>query len=201
MHSSQNQNRHRGRPFSRAQPPFSHPWIRKIIATIAIVALIIAPLLQFSPRLVQGSSPTRSVAIIDYAFQLPHINVTTGTIVVWTYASNGKDFHTVTSDPGTNRTQGGAPLLSSGSLSPGQGFSYTFNQPGYYPYQCSFHPTLMNGWVNVTGAPITPPPAQNPQPNYTLITVVAGIIAAVIVATIALFVKRKKGKIFAPVST
>jgi len=59
----------------------------------------------------------------------------------------------------------------------------------------------MNGWVNVTGAPITPPPAQNPQPNYTLITVVAGIIAAVIVATIALFVKRKKGKTFAPVST
>lgn len=201
MHSSQNQNRHRGRPFNGAQPLFSQHWIHKIIETIAIVALIIAPVLQFSPRLVQGSSPTSSVVIIDYAFQPPHINITTGTTVVWTYANNGKDYHTVTSDPGTNRTQGGAPLLSSGSLSPGQGFSYAFNQPGYYPYQCSFHPTLMNASVNVTGAPITPPPTQNPQPDYTLITVVSGIMAAVIVATVVLFVRRKKRWTSAPDST
>jgi hypothetical protein len=59
----------------------------------------------------------------------------------------------------------------------------------------------MNGWVNVTGAAVTPPPSQNPQPNYTLITVVAGTIAAAIVATIALFVKRKKRRTSAPVST
>jgi plastocyanin len=166
--------------------------MHKIIVTIAIVALIIAPVFQLSPRLVQGTGPTYSVAIVDYAFQPPHINITTGTTVVWTYASNGKDFHTVTSDPGTNRTQGGAPLLSSGSLGPGQSFSYTFNLPGYYPYQCSFHPTLMNAWVNVTGSPVTPPSNPNPQPNYTLITTIGAVATAVIAATFALIVRRKK---------
>ncbi len=194
MHSNQNQNRHRGRPVKGAQPLFSQHWIRKIIATIALIALIIAPTLQFPPHLVQGANQTNSVAIVDYAFQPLHINITTGTTVVWTYASNGKTIHTVTSDPGTNQTQGGTALLSSGSLNPGQSFSYIFNQPGFYPYQCAVHPTIvaMNGWVNVTGAPVTPPTSQNPQPNYTLITLVAGVVAAVIVVTVALFARRKK---------
>jgi plastocyanin len=171
---------------------------------MAFVALIIAPAIQFSPRLAQGASPTYSVAIIDYAFQPLHINIMTGTTVVWTYASSWKDFHTVTSDPGTNKTQGGTALLNSGSLSPGQSFSYTFNQPGYYPYQCSFHPTLasMNGWVNVTGPPVTPPSSQNPQPNYILITVIGAVVGAVIIAAIALFVRRERRRTSgAPAST
>ena len=194
MHSNQNQNRHRGRPVKGARPPFSQYWIRKIITTIALIALIITPALQFSPHLIQGASQTYAVAIVDYAFQPLHINITTGTTVVWTYASNGKTIHTVTSDPGTNQTQGGTALLNSGSLNPGQSFSYTFNQPGFYPYQCAVHPTIatMNGWVNVTGAPVTPPPAQNPQPNYSIIAVGGAIVAVVAAATLALFVRRKK---------
>ncbi len=84
--------------------------------------------------------------------------------------------------------------MDSGSLNPGQSFSYTFNQPGLYPYQCAVHPTIaaMNGWVNVTGAPVTPPSTQNPQPNYTLLAVGAAIVAVVVVATLAFFVRRKK---------
>jgi len=131
---------------------------------------------------------------VDYAFQPLHISITTGTTVVWTYASNGNTIHTVTSDPGANQTQGGTALLDSGSLNPGQSFSYTFNQPGLYPYQCAVHPTIaaMNGWVNVTGAPVTPPSTPNPQPNYTILAVGAAIVAVVVVATLAFFVRRKK---------
>ena len=165
--------------------------MHQLIVTAILVALIIAPALQLFPRIVQGADPTYSVAIVDYDFQPLHINITTGTTVVWTYATSGKDYHTVTSNPGTNKTQGGTPLLNSGSLSPGQTFSYIFNEPGYYPYQCSFHPALMNGWVNVTGSPVTPPTSQISPPMYTLITVV-GVVAAVIVATAVLFVRRKK---------
>jgi len=176
--------------------------IREIVITIILVAFVIAPALQLFPRIVQGADPTYSVTIVDYSFQPLHINITTGTTVMWTYASSGKDYHTVTSNPGTNKTQAGTPLLNSGSLSPRQSFSYTFNEPGYYPYQCSFHPALMNGWVNVTGAPVTPPASQNPQSNYVLITVVAGVVAAVIVATVVLFVRRKKRQTpIAPTST
>ena len=204
MHSSQNQNRHRGRPVKGAQPSFSQHWIRKIIVTITLVAIVIVPALQFSPRLIQGASQTYAVAIVDYAFQTLYINITTGTKVVWTYASNGRTIHTVTSDPGTNKTQGGTALLNSGSLYPGQSFSYTFNQPGFYPYQCAVHPTIpaMNGWVNVTGAPVTLPPTQNPQPNYFIPAVGAAILAAIVVATLALFVKMKKRRTsVAPTST
>jgi plastocyanin len=178
--------------------------ISEIIIAVLLVAITIAPVIQFSPHIVRGADPTYSVAVVDYAFQPLHINITTGTTVVWTYASNWKDFHTVTSTPGTNRTQGGTPLLYSGSLSPGQSFSYTFDQPGYYPYQCSFHPTLanMNGWISVTGAPVTRPPSQNPQPDYTLITVVGALATAVIAATLALIVRRKKRRaLVTPTST
>ncbi len=156
--------------------------------------------LQVSLAPVHASGSTYSVSIIDYAFQPLHVNITTGTTVIWTYTNSGKDFHTVTSDPGTNRTQGGAPLINSGTINPGQSFSYTFNEPGYYPYQCSFHPALMNGWVNVTGSPVTPPTSQISPPMYTLITVV-GVVVAVIVATVVLFVRRKKRQIpIAPTS-
>ena|SRR5690242_1492103 len=166
-------------------------WIRQILLTVALALLITSPAFQSSPRLVVGTSSTYAVAVIDYNFQPLHINITTGTTVVWTYASNGRDYHTVTSNPNTNKTQG-SPLLNSGSLSPGQSFSYTFNQPGYYPYQCSFHPTIMNGWVNVTGAPITPPTSQNPQPDYALIASVAGVVVLAIVATLVFIIRRKK---------
>jgi plastocyanin len=168
--------------------------ILKIITTVIIIALIIAPTLQLFPRTVQGTNPTYSVAIVDYEFQPLHINIKTGTTVLWTYTSSGKDYHTVTSNPGTNKTQGGTPLLNSGTLSPGQSFSYAFNQPGHYPYQCSFHPAfaLMNGWVNVTGAPVTPSSNPTPQLDYTLITVFGAVAAVAIVATVGLFVRMKK---------
>jgi len=60
----------------------------------------------------------------------------------------------------------------------------------------------MNGWVNVTGAPVTLPPTQNPQPNYFIPAVGAAILAAIVVATLALFVKMKKRRTsVAPTST
>ena len=184
-----------------APPLFSLKWLRNGLITALIVIIIGIPSLQFSLGPVRGADPTYSVTIIDYAFQPLHINITTGTTVMWTYAPNGGDRHTVTSRPGTNTTQGGAPLLNSGQLNPGQSFSYAFSQPGFYPYYCAFHPTtpsMNSAWVNVTGAPVTPPPSQNPQPDYTLITAVGGIVAAIIVTTVVLFVRRKNRK--APVA-
>ncbi len=139
-----------------------------------------------------NASGQANVTIIDNAFLPKRINVTTGTTVIWTYASNWSSLHTVTSVG--NMTQGGSPLLNSGTLHPGQSYSYIFYQPGLYTYQCSYHfttPAMSNAWVNVTGAPVAPPSSQNPQPNYTLVTAVAGVAAAIAV-TLALFVRRRK---------
>ncbi len=152
----------------------------------------LGPLVETGPVNIYASGQA-NVAIVDNAFLPKHINVTTGTTVIWTYASNWSSMHTVTSVG--NTTTGGSPLLNSGPLSPGQTYSHTFYRPGLYTYQCSFHftiPAMSNAWVNVTGAPITPPSPQNAQPNFTLIVIAGGVVAATIVATLALFVRRNR---------
>src|SRR2546428_7307590 len=196
LRSSPNQKLLRRSPNNGARPLF--------LKTFTLLTLVIAlsPLIHTAPFSVNASSQV-GVAIVDNAFLPKHINITTGTTVIWNYASNWSSLHTVTSVG--NTTQGGSPLLNSGTLHPGQGYSYTFYQPGLYTYQCSYHfttPTMSNAWVNVTGSPVTPPTSQNPQPDYTLITVVAGVVAAVIATTVAVYVRRKKRGIFiAPSST
>lgn len=65
-----------------------------------------------------------------------------GTTVTWTNQSNM--VHTVTS--GSNRMHNG--LFDSGDLTPGDTFSYTFDEPGTYPYFCRPH-VGMSGTVVV----------------------------------------------------
>ena len=191
MHSSPKRSPHRGSPVKGAPPLFSRRWLSKTVIVVIIAALVIIPVFQLYPNRAQGANPTYSVTIVDYGFQPSKINITTGTMVVWTYVSSGKDYHTVTSDPGTNTTQSGTPLLNSGTMSPGQTFSYTFDRPGHYPYQCSFHPTIMNAWVNVTGSPVTPSPSQTP-PDYSIVGIAGGIVGVVVLATVALFFRKKR---------
>ncbi len=149
------------------------------------------------PIFASGSSRF-DVTIIDYAFQPLHINITTGTTVVWTYVTSGSDVHTVTS---RNNTQAG-PVFNSGTIHPGQTFTYTFYQPGYYPYFCGFHLTirLMNSaWANVTGPAITPPSTNQPRSSNESLFIIAGFgTAVVVVAAIAgIMVRRRKRKMLA----
>lgn len=168
----------------RAHPRFLN---KRSISRTSVLFFILMALLTFShtsPRGVSGSSSAYAVTIIDYAFQPLHINITTGTTVTWTYSS-GNTVHTVTSDPQTNETQSGTPLISSGDLSPGQSFSFTFNLPGYYPYQCAVHPTIpaMNGWVRVTGNPVNnPAPSNNSSFPWLLVAGLVVVAVGVVVA-------------------
>jgi plastocyanin len=131
--------------------------------------------------------------IVDYAYQPQHINVTTGTQVTWTYASNGNNVHTVTSSPQTNTTQGGTPLISSGPLNPGQSFTFTFYKHGFYPIQCYLHPTIpaMNGWVNVTGTDLQPPLVSAPSSDITLYIIVGIVAGALVIVSVVLFLRRR----------
>lgn len=69
-----------------------------------------------------------------------------GTWVTW--SNNGEDAHTVTALDGS---------FDSGNLDPSEGFSWYFDQPGTYPYLCSWHPWML-GRVVVSGA--VPDPGQ-----------------------------------------
>jgi len=174
-------------------PHFSLHSISKIALALFLVVLTVSITPQMSPRPIRASNPTYSAMIVDYAYQPQHINATTGTQVTWTYASNGKTVHTVTSSPQTNTTQGGMPLIGSGSLSPGQSFAYTFYKHGIYPIQCYLHPTIaaMNGWVNVTGTDLQRPSASAASSDITLY-VIGGVIAgAIVIVSLTLLFRRR----------
>lgn len=83
-------------------------------------------------------STTDKVDIIGFAFDPANIAINKGTTVTWTNKDSAQ--HTVTE---INNT------FSSGILTQGQVYTYTFNGTGTYEYQCHIHPN-MKGKVIVT---------------------------------------------------
>lgn len=75
----------------------------------------------------------------SYRFAPDAIQVSAGTTVTW---SNSDDFvHNVALLDGSETTK---------DLPIGGKASITFDKPGTYKYQCSLHPSQMQGEVNVT---------------------------------------------------
>ncbi len=182
MLSSRNQS-HRGRPNWAPLPHFSQHSLSRMALALTLAALTIFPLIQITPTPVRASVPTFPATVVDNAYQPLQINITTGTKVIWTYASTGKTQHTVTSAPNTNTTQGGTPLVNSGPLNPAQNFSYIFYQHGSYPIQCAQPPS----------SPIT-----TPSTDYTPYAIGAAIAGAIlVVGSVALFMRRRTQKIVA----
>jgi plastocyanin len=79
------------------------------------------------------------VSIVDFAFQPAAIVVDLGETVEWTNTGNAD--HTVDSD---------TEIFESGILDSGETYSYTFGEPGIFPYHCDLHPH-MRGMVVVAG--------------------------------------------------
>ena len=92
-----------------------------------------------SPRSDSSQTGMGDVSIIDFAFQPALIIVGVGDTVEWTNTGNAQ--HTVDSD---------TEIFESDILNPGETYSYTFNDPGIFPYHCDIHPH-MRGMVVVTG--------------------------------------------------
>lgn len=85
------------------------------------------------------------VDIAGFSFSPADISVESGTVVTWTNSHSVT--HTSTADDAS---------WDSGSLAPGESFSFLFTTTGNYPYKCLFHPTTMTGTVTVT----------EPQPTF-----------------------------------
>jgi len=89
-----------------------------------------------TPASSAGSSA--SVEMRNIAYQPKSVTISKGGTVTWTNKDSVD--HTVTGDNIT---------MESGTLSPDQTFSFTFNQTGVFRYHCSIHGTIMSGTVTV----------------------------------------------------
>jgi plastocyanin len=98
-----------------------------------------------SPTNTSSSKPTTStpsattpqIIVKEFSFIPQNITVPVGTTITW--INNGSEEHTVSSDTG----------LFSGSVSPGNTFSFAFTTPGVFNYHCGIHPEMI-GTVTVT---------------------------------------------------
>ena len=105
------------------------------IASFTVPALIVLLLSSAGPMRVtasdQSSAPSAEVKIDNFSFGPQTLTVPAGTTVTWT---NRDDIpHTVVSTDG---------VFKSKVRDTDEKFSYTFAQPGSYPYFCSIHPKM-----------------------------------------------------------
>ena len=111
--------------------------MRKTILRLAALSLV--ALVLFAPA-AGAQGKTMTVSIKNFAFDPPNATVTPGTTVTW--VNNDQVPHTATANDGA---------FDSGTLQPGQSYSFKFDKPGTYAYHCNIHPD-MTATVTVSGA-------------------------------------------------
>lgn len=131
---------------------------RLVVAALAVLVASWSSVGSIGP--VAAQQGTATVRVVDFAFEPATLEVSVGTTVTWT--NDGQRPHTITADDGT---------FDSGRLDPGEQFSFRFDQPGTFAYQCGFHPDMQATIVvtaesaaNSSGIEVaTPAPEQQAQ--------------------------------------
>src|SRR5215217_7862307 len=111
--------------------------MRKTILRLAALSLV--ALVLFAPT-AGARGKTMTVSIKGFAFNPPNATVAPGTTVTW--VNNDQAPHTATANDGA---------FDSGTLQPGQSYSFVFDKAGTYAYHCNIHPD-MTGTITVSGA-------------------------------------------------
>ncbi len=132
--------------------PRKHGRLRLVtpVSTVILVALLVgfysssAAAIAFMPGAQQPqSSSSVHVLIVEtpvsWNYYPGNVTVVIGVNNTVTWVSHSLAYDTVTGVNGT---------FDSGSIAPGQTFSYTFTTPGTYPYRCVYHPWMV-GTVTV----------------------------------------------------
>jgi plastocyanin len=120
------------------------------ISTIVLVALLVGfysysvVAISFMPpsQQIQPSSSVHVLIVetpVSWNYYPENVTVVMGVNNTVTWVSHSLAYDTVTGVNGT---------LASGSIAPGQTFTYTFTSPGTYPYRCIYHPWMV-GTVRV----------------------------------------------------
>jgi plastocyanin len=106
--------------------------LKALAAAVAMSAvLLIATARAHSVSAQQGQAANTEVKIDNFSFAPATLTVAAGTTVTWT---NRDDIpHTVVSND---------KVFKSKVLDTDEKFSYTFSEPGTYPYFCSVHPKM-----------------------------------------------------------
>lgn len=100
------------------------------------------------------------VAIGSYFFVPNFVTAEVGDSVRWLNGGNESHSAVAKDNP---------PRWDSGALAPGTTFTWTFSEPGYFEYECTLHPGLMEGTIVVEGPTPTStatepgPAARRPQ--------------------------------------
>jgi len=113
------------------------------------LAVCSATVLLFAVPVVAVAA-TSAVTIADFSFSPSQVTVNAGDTVRWT--NNGPSPHTTTSTSG---------VWDSGTLAPGQTFSFTFTTAGTFAYRCTIHPQ-MTATIQVVAAAASPSPTVAP---------------------------------------
>jgi plastocyanin len=122
--------------------------MRKILFIVLVLAAVLTsgcyqPNANINTTVQQGgATPTAAGTTVDiknFAFSPVTVTISNGQTVTWTNMDSVS--HTVTSTTG---------VFDSGPISPGQTFSYTFNNAGTFEYSCTIHPSMQHGKVIVT---------------------------------------------------
>jgi plastocyanin len=99
----------------------------------------------------EGGKGAAEVVMELVAYKPDRLEVSPGTQVTWTQKDAG--FHTVTSgvveQAAAGVTQKPDGKFDSGDIPEGETYSFTFEEPGTYPYFCTVHPATMRGEVRV----------------------------------------------------
>ena len=94
---------------------------------------------------VRQAGTTVTITVGDNFFKPKVVEIDPGTTVKW--VNKGRNLHSIDPDKGK--------LFGTGSLPSGKSYSFTFKNPGDYPYYCAFHGAPGNGQygtITVRGA-------------------------------------------------
>lgn len=94
-----------------------------------VIVVLLLLLALISTSFAEESS--QQITIKEYSFTPASLTVAVGTKVIWT--NQDQDPHTIFSNDQKFR---------SSALDTGESYSFTFNEPGTYPYFCSMHPSM-----------------------------------------------------------
>ncbi len=114
----------------------SAPMRRRLRALLPLVAILVLPLhLATAHAAIQDE---RHVEMVDNAFSPRIVRIPVGGRIEW--SNEGRSPHDVTADDGS---------FESGTLQPGAGYAFTFDEAGAYPYHCSLHGSPGAGMIGL----------------------------------------------------
>jgi plastocyanin len=120
---------------------------------LAVVVLAAAP---------TASGSNRRVAISNYRWSLPEVQIDLGEHVTW-YWTGPDTMHSVTGDSAASAGLDSDPDASVPRHQVGDSFELAFDTPGTYSFVCKLHPTV-RGTVSVSSSPGDPSTEVDPVP-------------------------------------